>query len=314
VVLASLVLDLLGRLHVLRLLTPARATQNVVSPPGGPERPVLLVIAAGYDAPRGGLAYRPEIRRAWAALDRWIGGHLPGPLAWLPIGGTLLLAVAIARTAGAEGIPLDVLQLLVTVGLLVAVALLADIALSDHGPGASEAASAGVALALARELADAPLRAIDVEVVLAGAATGPALGMQAYLRARREWPRQETIVLGVGPCGRGAVGWAAAEGPLMAVRYHPRLVELAAQVATEETHLRARPFTARGLPSCAHAARVLGFPALLVASRPVERAAPDDDTLEDLDMSAVLDAVDFCVALAAKVDREVAARYGVPVG
>lgn len=314
VVLAALVLELLGRLQLLRLLTPSRATQNVVSAPSGPERPVLLVIAAGYDAPRGGLAYRAWIQRAWRSFERWGGGRLPGPLAWPVIAGVLLLGVAVARTAGGDGIGIALLQLVGTVVALVAVALLADIALSDYGPGASEAASAGVALALARELADASLRALDVEVVLAGAATGPALGMRAYLRARRDRPRQETIVLGIGPCGRGPVGWARAEGPLLALRYHPRLVELGAQVAHEEAHLRAAPFTARGLPSCAHPARVLGFPSLLVACRPVPPVAPEENELDDLDLAATLDAVDFCVALVAKIDRDVAARYGLGDG
>jgi hypothetical protein len=271
---------------------------------------VRLVIAAGYDAPRRGLAHRPRFQRAWAAADRWASGHFPGPLAWIAIGGAVLVAVAIARVAGVEGMPLDVLQLLATVELLVAFTLLADIALSDHGPGASSAAAAAAALAVARELADGPARSIDVEVVLAGAATGPALGMAAYLRARRAWSRQQTVVLAIGPCGRGPVGWARAEGPLLPLRCHPRLAQLAAEVARSESHLRARPVVARGLPSSAYPARVQGFPALLVRDRPEAPVTPEDDAVEHVDMAAVLDVVDFCVALAARIDRDVAARYG----
>ena len=309
VTLASLALDLLGYAFLLRRLSPARATQNVVSPPAGPERPVRVVLVAGYDAPRGGLAYRARFQRLWGAADRWTGGHLPGPLAWVVIGGFALLAVAIVRTAGADGLGLDVLQLLVTVTMLVAVTLLTDIALSEHAPGAGDAAAAAAVLALTRELADAQLRAVEVEVVLAGAATGPALGMAAYLRERRSWPREATIVLAVGPCGRGPVAWARAEGPLVALRHHPRLLELAAEVARAESHLRARPFLARGLPSAAHAARSRGFPSLLVRGRPDPPLAPEDDDLASLDMSAVLDVVDFCVALVGRIDRDVAGRY-----
>jgi len=146
--------------------------------------------------------------------------------------------------------------------------------------------------------------------VLAGAATGPALGMRAYLRARRDWPREETVVLALGPCGRGPVGWAEAEGPLVALRFHPRLRELATQVADEERHLRAAPFVARGLPSCAYPARVRGFPTLLVRSRPEEPIAPEGDTIETIDPAATRDAIDFCLALVTKIDRDLAARYG----
>ena len=310
--LVSMSLDLLGYGSPVRRVSPARATQNVVAAPAGPERPVRLVIAAGYDAPRGGLAYRARFQRWWRAAERWAYGRLPGPLAWLAIGGALLLVLAIARTAGAQGTPLDVLQLLVTIKLLVAFTLLADIALSEPGPGASDAAAAAAALAVARELADGQAPTVEVEVVLAGAATGPALGMAAYLRARRGWPRQQTIVLAIGPCGRGPARWARAEGPLVPLRCHPRLDQLAAEVARSESHLRARPFTARGLPSAAHAARVRGFASLMVCSRPETPVAPEDDAVEDLDMSAVLDVVDFCVALAGRIDRDVAARYGAP--
>src|SRR3954447_13519492 len=55
--LVSWCLDQLGWAHLGRRLTPARATQNLVSPPtastaSGRQRIVRLVITAAYDAPR----------------------------------------------------------------------------------------------------------------------------------------------------------------------------------------------------------------------------------------------------------------------
>ena len=51
------------RLPLLRRLTIARATQNVVSAPPGrdAQRPVTLVITAPLDRPRRGLAYRLRV-------------------------------------------------------------------------------------------------------------------------------------------------------------------------------------------------------------------------------------------------------------
>ncbi len=87
--------DLEGRVYLLRRLVPARASQNVVSPPPR-ERSMRLVIAARYDTGRGGLVYHDLVRAPLARLATWLARGLPGPRGWL--------VVAIAATAsGAPG-------------------------------------------------------------------------------------------------------------------------------------------------------------------------------------------------------------------
>lgn len=303
-VLASLLLDASGRLFLLRRLTPRRATQNVVAAPRGEERPVRLVIAAHYDAPRTGLAYRPAVER--------LAVRLPRPLLVVAVALAALAAVALARLQGVEGAALGIVQLVPTAGLILAVALYLDVALSDPGPGANEPGSAaGAALALAEELDRRPLRALEVEVVLAGAGSVGSLGMRGYLRARRRWPRDSVVVLALGPCGRGHPRYAVSEGPVLPLRFHPRLIELCAEVAAERPHLRARPLRSRALTP-AHPARVARLPAIAISCRDESGAIPGArqhaDLPGQLNRRTANDVLELCVALVDRLDADVAAR------
>jgi hypothetical protein len=142
-------------------------------------------------------------------------------------------------------------------------------------------------------------------VVLAGAGAGPGagLGMRARIRAlRRGRRREDIIVIGLGPCGRGRVRWHGT---------HRRLGELCAAVAAEERHLGAAPAATRTV-TAAHAARVAGLPAVAIACLDADGVVPDSaqpgDVPERLDGRAMRDAVEFSLALVGKVDAEVAAR------
>ena len=75
------------------------------------------------------------MRRAVARVQGATGGRLPGPLAWLALALALVAAAAGARVGGVGGATLDVLQLLPTLGLLAALALLVDVGLSSPVPG-----------------------------------------------------------------------------------------------------------------------------------------------------------------------------------
>jgi hypothetical protein len=316
--LVSLVLDLSGVAFLLRRCTPRRATQNVVAGPGEDvPRPVVLVIAAHYDAPRVGLARRERLRRLEARARAALGGHAPGPFGLLAAAVTIVAGCCALRVAGTEGTVVSVVQLIPTVGLVLAVAALLDLALAPPGPGANDPASGvAVALAVADALSDLPPRAVTVEVVFAGAGAGPGpgLGMRAQVRAlRRGRRREDVIVIGLGPCGRGRVRWLTREGALLARGTHRRMGELCAAVAAEEAHLGAAPAATRTV-TAAHAARAAGLPAVAIACLDADGIAAGSGQLGDvperLDARAMRDAVEFCLALVAKVDDEVAERRG----
>jgi len=312
VTLVSCVSDLTGRFHVLRRITPERATQNLVSPSpeGAAERPVRLVIAAGYDAGHGGLAYRDALRRRDARIRRALGGRWPGPFGLMVAALALLVAVAGARAAGPDTQWLGVVGLLPTVGLLIAVALLLDIALSDTTPGAGDAAGVAVALELAAVLNAAPPQRLAVEVVLAGAAHGPHLGMRGYVRRHRPSVDPERVaVLHIGSCGGGTPAFWTHDGALFPLRLHRRLVQLAAEVAVSEPHLRARPHYGRE-GTGAYPARVARWPAIAVACLDRDGVPPrsgrSEDTPENLDPAAAGAALELCLALIDRLDHDLA--------
>jgi hypothetical protein len=139
----SAIAQLTGRVPVLALLWPRRATQNVVSRDTREAR-VRLVITAPYDAPRAMTGTLRAASRADTAMRRLLRGRWPHPLALLTLALVALTGCAIARVAGVEESRLlGALQLIPTVVCIVAVALLADLAFGRVTPGASAHASAG---------------------------------------------------------------------------------------------------------------------------------------------------------------------------
>jgi hypothetical protein len=315
--LLSLGLDLLGLAHLVRRGTPQRATQNVVSPPtaatrGGRERIVRLVIAAHYDAGRGGAVYREGLRRLVARARRATGGRIPGPGAGVAAALVAVGALAGVRLAGVEAGWLGVAQLVPTVALLAALAVLIDIGLSGPGPAANDPASgAAVALALAGILDRDPPRRLAVEVVLAGAGEGPSLGMRGFVRARRRrYAPEATVVLHLAACGRGQPRWWVSDGPLLPLAFHPRLRQLAAAVGRDHG---AVPYRGRGA-GAGWRARAAGWPAITVGSLTDEGWAPDShrpaDTPERLDQGAMDRALDFALDLVRALDEDLASRAG----
>jgi hypothetical protein len=306
--LASCLLDLLGLAHLGRRLTLERATQNVVSPSpyGGPERIVRLVVVAEYDAGRAGAVYREGVRRAAGRLQSLARGRLPGPFALLALGLAGVAAAAGARLAGAEGSAVGAAQLVPTVLLLVVLAALVDVALARPGRGANDPGSgAAVALALVEALDREPPRRLGVELVLAGAGDGPSLGMRAFVRSRRRrYAPEATAVLALGACGRGRPAWWASDGPLVALRLHPRLGELAASVGPR---LEARPHRGRGAGP-AWRARLARWPAIAVGCRDEGAWAPGshrpDDVPERIDPAALDGALALGLAIVRALDED----------
>lgn len=255
VALLSLLLDLGGRAFLLRRLTPERATQNVVAAgEGDGADPLRVILTAHCDAPRGGLVRR---------LARAGGGPLPGPFLWVALALAAIAACAGVRLAGGDGAALGAIQLVPTLVLLGALGLLVDAALA--APAAADSGAAAVVLAAARVLDAVPPRGLAVDVVLAGAGESQALGFLAQLRRTRP-PRERTVVVEVtASSGDPVPTWWTSDGPLLPLRYHPRLVELAGVAAAEERHLGARPRRGRQI-GAALRARQRRLPAIRLAA------------------------------------------------
>ena len=315
VALLSILADWLTGRSPGRRLTPERASQNVVSAPtpSPTDERVRLIITANYDAGRAGLAYRPGLRRAAMLLRRLAGdGRLtPGWLGWLVIAHVWLLVVALLRPGGGPAIA--ILQLVPTVGLVLALALLLECATADFGPSAADnAAGTAVAVALTRALDAAAPRRLAVELVLQGAGDGQMIGLARHLRTRRhELTPGHAIVLGIGPVAPGRPHWWTGDGPLVPMRYHHRLRELAEQLADPATGLDIRPHRGRGT-SPALPARVRGIPAINLGSLDARELPTPSHTAQDTAATLAPQALDellqFALMLVDAIDADLVAR------
>ncbi|HEX6388436.1 MAG TPA: hypothetical protein VFZ89_03290 [Solirubrobacteraceae bacterium] len=284
--LVALVADLAG-IHVLRLLTFERATQNVVSPdPRGEAKPVRLVLTAAVDAPRGGLHRRvPGLHRVLVAA-------------------LLVLTACCALRLALEDVPdaLGAVQLLPTVVLIGVAGLFLDAAAAPVAATADASAVAAV-LAVVAALDRRPPRALAVEAVLAGAGHAHALGMRRWVREQRRAGvrAEEVCVIDLAACGAGTPVWWTHDGLVLPLRYSAQLRGLAEGVARSESRLRARPVRGSGM-SGARAARARGWPALAIGAL----GAGNDDS--EPDPEAVAATVEFALALIAALDRDLLER------
>jgi Zn-dependent M28 family amino/carboxypeptidase len=234
---------------------------------------------------------------------------LPSPLMLMALAVALLLGAAIARVAGVDATWLALAQLLPTVALLVATALLLDVSLSSFSPGANDPASgAAVALALVAGLDAAPPRNLAVELVLAGASEGPALGMRGFVRARRRmWRADRTIVVNLAACGRGRPRWWVSDGLALPLAFHPRLVAICRRIAAEEPELGAAAYRGRWA-SAAYPARAAGWPAITIGCLDADDIAPGShsarDTADRVDPASLQSALQFAVDLVDELDAE----------
>lgn len=297
--LVSLLADLWGRAHLLRRLTPRRATQNVVStpPPDATSKPARLVIMASYDIPPSGLILRHTPRRWALAIEGLFGGHGPGMAGVLVGSITVLCALAAAGVAGA-GAWTRPASLPFAVILVVAAFLLLDLGPARRSDaGMADASAVAVALALVDALTAAPPLQLAVELVLSGAGHSPALGARAWVRSQRGAPRERTVVLNVAPATAGPPRFTTREGVGFAIRFHAQLVGFCRRVASEEPRLGARGRVSR-FPSGALPARLAGFPAITIGT------APSPATLEPSE-AAMRGVLELGLALVDLVDEAV---------
>ncbi|HEX8087021.1 MAG TPA: M28 family peptidase [Solirubrobacteraceae bacterium] len=296
--------ELTGRVRVLALLWPRRATQNVVAAAPDDRAPVRLVVAAPYDAARVATGTARALGRVDGAVRRALGGRWPAPLGLLALALLAIAACAGARVAGVEDAWLGAVQLVPTVACLVATALLVDLALTPASPGANaNGSAAAVAMALVAELDARPPRRLDVELVLTGAGDGPALGMRAYVAARRKaFAAERVAVIALEPSGGGEPRFWTHDGPLLGTRLHPRLARLAAEA-------RGRPHRGRGV-TAALRARQAGWPAIAIGTLDDRGRAPHarerTDTAEEIDEAALEAAVELALKLVRRLDADLA--------
>lgn len=317
VALLSLLADALAGVSLGRRLTPERASQNVVSEPtlGSTEEPdrVRLIITASYDAGRTGLVYRDRVRRAVARLTNATGRRAPGWLGWLAIALIWVLVIAILRVLGHKSMMLGAVQLAPTVGLVLALAALLELATAGWGPAANDNASGvGAAVALVRALDVGAPRWMAVDLLLQGAGDGDGTGLRRYLRARRSLRRApNTIVLGVDASAAGTPVWFVSDGALMPLAYFRRLRELCAAVARDDSQADARPHRSRG-STPALPARWRRLPAIALGTRDPLGMAPRShqrtDTPDGLDPRSVDRVVEFGLLLVDQIDAYLASR------
>jgi hypothetical protein len=263
-------------LPVARRLFGRRASQNVISLETR-ERPGLLVLVAHYDAGRGGLALGRRLRRGIGPRALWCA----------QLG---VLACCVARVAGLDTLALGAIQFVPTAALVVALALLIDIALAPTGGGENDNAS-GVALALrvAERLGPGRLEHFDVGLVFPGAQKALAAGMRGFLKGyRTELPRESTVFINLDEVGAGSVHVARKEGPLLGTRSNAQLIDLCEA-----------PTYVGQSPSDGYAARLRGFAAVTISCR-----GPDGRGDPVVEESAIGGAEAFCVQLITRLDAE----------
>ena len=303
IALVSIVADATVGMSLGRRLTLEHASQNVIATlPRATSQPVRLIITANYDAGRAALAYRNVFRATSARLRKLLGDRAPGWIAWITIATAWLLATAILRIAGVSKSTVGAVQVIPTIGLVIATPLLLDLAGADWSPGANDNASGvAVAMSLASALDAAPPAGVAVDLVLTGAGEGGGIGLRRYLRAnRRTLQPSNAVIVGIAPTGGGRPRWWVGDGQFLPLRTSATLRRLAAQTAAGEPHLNAAPNRGRGATPALPALQ-RRLPAIAIGCLDDRGLAPrshrPDDIPEHIDPKAMDDAVQFALML-----------------
>jgi hypothetical protein len=138
-----------------------------------------------------------------------------------------------------------------------------------------------------------------------------AAGSRAFVkRHKRELGRERTVILNLDAVGSGTVRYTSREGPLVAIKSHPQLVQVCQAIAEddqEKNSFGARPIVNRA-PSDGYAARSAGLPAITISCRGRLDYAP-----ARVDEQALQRAEGFCAELIQRLDAEVGADIAAPV-
>jgi hypothetical protein len=282
---------------VARRVFGRRASQNVVSfDTAG--RPGAVVLVAHLDAGRAGLVHGDSTARRRAALGRALRRPVGGlsVVFWAELA---VLACTLLRLANIDSTALTIVQFVPTLALIVAIALLTDVALAGTKAGENDNASGAVALL--GLVADPPeLDHFDVHVLFTGAQKAGAAGMRDFLK-RHGLPRDSTVVVNVDQVGSGEVRYTRREGALITQRSHPQLVGIAAE--DESVGAMVNRTASDG-----HAATASGYAAITVTCRD-----GFDYASGRVDERALSSAERFCAELLERLDAEVGPSISAPV-
>jgi hypothetical protein len=247
IALVSLIADAVTGISLGRRLTREHASQNVVSESDSTEA-VHLIVTANYDAGRTGLVSRGPLRAAAAAAAEATRGWVPGWIGWLALALAWVLATAILRLEGHRGTVIGIAQLIPTVGLVAAFALLLEQASAGFGPGENDnSTGVAAAIALVKALDAAAPRHLSVDLVLQGAGDGGGIGLRHHLWTNRKArTAPNTVVLGIAPCARGNPLWFQSDGALVPMSYFRALRRLCESLARDDPGLEARARRGRG--------------------------------------------------------------------
>jgi Zn-dependent M28 family amino/carboxypeptidase len=209
----------------------------------------------------------------------------------------IIAACALLRVIGFEATWLTIIQFIPTVVLIASCPLFVDVALSDPRGGRNDNASGVATVLRLAERHGGRLEHFDVMVVFTGGSAHFALGMRDWLkRHRADLEPEATAFISVDAVGAGTPHYATKEGPILASRLHPTLVELC---AGDEA---GAPFASREL-SDAYAARAAGLPAIRISSRSDKGAEADE-----VDADALARSYDYLSGLVERIDSEIGPR------
>lgn len=262
--------DLTGSFHLVRALTPARASQNVVSDEDG-DKPGLIVLVAHYDTPLEGML---QSRR----------------LVWWPRALFIALAVITLCTAGRligiDAFGFTVIQFVPTVVLIALSPLFADAMLAETSESRADNAAGVAAVLQLAEKHSGNLTHFDLMVLFTGASAHFGLGMREWLkRHRKELDPEATAVITIDNIGGGEAAHAVKEGPMFASRMHPTLAEMAGEAG-------GHAYESREI-SDAYLTRSAGLPTLRISST------------EPGDAEALPAVIEFTSALLERIDAEI---------
>ena len=245
--------DLTGTFHLVRLLTPARASQNVVSDEDG-GKPGVIVLVAHYDAPPAGMLANRRLATLWPKA-------LLGALAVITLCSGL-------RLLGLSASWLTLIQFIPTVVLITLTPAFADTSIAEPADDPADNAAGVAAAVRVLESHSGRLDNFDLMVVFTGGSAAFGLGMREWLRRhRRDLNPVATAVISIDNLERGQPAVASKEGAVFAARMHPTLMELAREAGAESYESKE--------VSDAYLARSAGLPALRISTKATDDATAD---------------------------------------
>ena len=290
---------------LLSRLLPAHESVNVIGRAGNPTAARRVIVSAHIDTTEAGWMFSKSVAEQFAQINQSARRPDDQPQPPHAVPALLLLLAVVVATGGwlgAHGFLFGLLKLGVCGGLLIATALGIQWAMSPATPGANDNASAVAAmLTCAEQLRNGLPEDVELWVVGTGAEECGHGGMRSIVDQHPDWSREHTFYVNFECVGGGHLHYIVSEGMLSRVSYPPMLIELARRVAAggrfgeiTPTHLLAG--TDGNVP--AH----LGYPTLslitLEATGVPRNYHRPEDTVDGIDLAAVVRAADFGTAVA----------------